>query len=190
MFRALLATTLRILVFRAGPQDMPYHPRLAQAVAPLAVISNALLLVQLAPMWLALLVSVSAVLGVVFATELILRARDRLNRSQQTLTALLATATVLNLLMLLPVMQVAPHLRSVLDSPKLMSTPQALALPVGPSLAIDAINLWNLVVSAQIFRHAADVRPFGGFGLALLCAATVLLLVFFVASVAGAILGG
>ena len=189
MLTNALATTFRILLFRAGPQDMPYHPGLARLAAFAAIATNAMLMAQLAPAWLALLVSIAAVLGVVLATEMILRARDLSNRAQQTLSALLATSTVINLLMLLPMTQIAPHLAELSKHPELLKKPDSVRLPMLPVLGVDALNIWGLAISAHIFRNAADTKVLGGVGLALICALTVLMVVFFVAGVTGALLG-
>jgi hypothetical protein len=185
MFGSALTTALKILMFRAGPQDMPFSPQLPRITAAIAILSNALVLALFAPPWLALTVAIAAVFGVVFATDLILRSRQLSARLPQTLSALLLTNAILNLLLLWPTSSVAPVLLQVAKHPELLKQQGALDIPAGASLAVDLINLWALMVSAHIYRAAAKTRLLGGVGFALLVALTVLAVVFFIASLAG-----
>lgn len=186
---ATLVTTLKILLFRAGPQDMPFAPTLTRLLLSLAALSNWLLFALLLSPLQAALMAVASVLGVVLATEMILRPRGLTNRVSQTLSALLATGTVLNLLMLIPASQVAPHLAELAKHPELLKQPAKLNLPQGAVLGVDAINLWAFAVSAHIYRQATNARVLGGIGFAVLASVLVLVLVFFVATLASSLLG-
>lgn len=186
---ATLVTTLKILLFRAGPQDMPYNPTLTRLLLTLAALSNWLLFALLLAPLPAALMAVASVLGVVLATEGILRSRGFTNRVSQTLSALLATSTLLNLLMLIPASQLAPHLAELAKHPELLKQPDKLNLPQGAVLGVDAINLWAFAVSAWIYRQAAGARALGGVGFALLASVLVMVLVFFVATLASSLIG-
>lgn len=185
---AALVTTLRILVFRAGPQDMPYSPTLTRVLLSFAAISNLLLFGLLLPPLGAALMAVASVLGLVIATELILRPRGLTNRVSQTLSALLATGTIINLLMLIPASVLAPHLIELAKHPELLKQPNQLKLPSGPVLGVDALNVWAFIVSANIYRQAAGSRALGGIGFAILASVVVLVLVFFVSIVVSALI--
>jgi len=186
---ATLVTTFNILLFRAGPQDMPYAPALTRLLLTLAAFSNLLLFALLLPPLPAALMAVANVLGVVLATEMILRTRGFTNRVSQTLSALLAVSTLLNLLMLIPAAQLAPHLAELAKHPELLKQPDKLNLPQSAVLGMDAINLWAFAVSASIYRQAAGTRVLGGVGFALLAGMLVLMLVFFVAMLASSLFG-
>lgn len=185
---ATLMTTFKILLFRAGPQDMPFDPALTRLLLPLATISNWLLFALLLSPLHAALMAVASVLGLVIATEMILRSRGLADRVSQTLSALLAASALLNLLMLIPASQLAPHLAELAKHPELLKQPAKLNLPQGAVLGVDAINIWAFAVSAYIYRQAANARVLGGIGFALLATVLVLVLVFFIATLASALL--
>lgn len=186
---AVLVTTLKILLFRAGPEDMPYAPALPRALLPLAALASWLLFsLMLGPLPSALLAVVN-VLGTVVATEVILRSRKLANRVSQTLSALLATGIILNLLMLIPATQLAPHLTALAKHPELLKQPDQLQLPQSAVLGVDGLNIWAFAVTAYIFRQAAGVRAMGGIALALVASVLVLVLVFFAATLMSSLIG-
>lgn len=189
MFAQVFAVTLRILGFRAGPQDFPYDPRLTAPLALLAGLANFLVFVQVLPMASSAAMAAAMVGGTALVTRSVLRARGLLERYNQTFNALLATAAVLTLLLLPLFSQVAPMLREIAVKPELLEQPDALQLPQGIVFAMNLLNFWNFAVTAYIFRHAANVQLWVGVLIALIIAFVVLFFVAFAGSIAGALFG-
>lgn len=165
-FNQAAAITLRILLFRAGPQDFPYSSELTRVVLGL-MLATAWLQSQLTLPPLAAAVHAGATLAVwALFTRALLQARGMLNRYQQTVNALFATTVVVTLLMLAPLSALAPYADALAQYQEAMRqeppptvTPQPPPLPVLPAFAALLLSLWNFVVSAHIYRHALDVRP-------------------------------
>jgi hypothetical protein len=151
--------TLRILAFRAGPQDLPFSHTLTQLVVPLAMAVNFLQFRYTMSGLPALTQAVVSVLALVAYTALLLQLRDRRNRLQQTCNALLATNVVLTLLALPAFTLLEPVL------PELISNPDALSegrIPALPLWTLMLISLWSITVSGHIFRHALEIKLWVG----------------------------
>jgi hypothetical protein len=191
MLTQAASVTLRILVFRAGPQDFPFGPGLGTVLIPLAVLANYLVLAAALPSnLLAAIVAATMVAGIGFATKLVLRARHLESRFAQTFHAQLATNAVLTLIMLMPMRELAPVLLQITQHPELLEQkPPAVAVPAGPVMIMNLVNIWTFAVSAHIFRHAANVKLWSGALLALLVSVALLLFVTFFASLLAAALG-
>src|SRR3546814_17766016 len=63
MLASLFSATLRILFFRAGPQDFPYDPRLTAPLAVSAGLANGLMFMQVLPIGAALVMAITVVGG-------------------------------------------------------------------------------------------------------------------------------
>ena len=189
MFAQVIAVTLRILAFRAGPQDFPYDPRLMAPLVLVAGSANALLFGQVLPLPTALLMAAAMVGGTALVTRSVLRARAVPERFNQTFNALLATAAALTLLMLPLFAQVAPLLRKVAEHPELLEQEGGMQLPQGLAFMMNLINFWNFAVTAFVFRHAANVQMWLGVVIALILAFVVLFCVIFAGLFAGALFG-
>ena len=186
---ATIVTILKLLLFQAGPQDMPFSPPLTRLLLTLSALTSWLLFgLMLGPLPAAFMAVVN-VLAVVVATEFILRTRQVSNRVSQTLSALLATGIVINLLMMIPASRLAPHLLEISKNPDLLKHPDQLKLPQAAVLGVDLLNLWAFAVSAYIYRQAAGVRVLGGIGFALLASLLGLALVFFAGTLLSALVG-
>lgn len=165
-FNQAAAITLRILLFRAGPQDFPFSPELTRVVLAL-MLATAWLQSQLTLAPLAAAVHAGATIAVwALFTRALLQARGLLNRYPQTLNALFATTVVVTLLMLAPLSALAPYVEALAEYQEAMrqepapsAIPQPPPLPVLPAFAALLLSLWNFIVSAHIYRHALDVRP-------------------------------
>lgn len=179
MFKQLCLSTVGLLLFRHGPQDVPYSPGLVRIMVPLAVFVGWLLFSVALPSLAAAVMAIVNVLAVVLVAEAVLRARQLTARAPQTVVALLATNIVLSLLMIYPAALLAPHIAALAKNPDALKD-GSLQLPQGPVLAIDAFNVWGLAVTAYIYKHAANMRVWGGIGLALLASLVVLMLVLLV----------
>ncbi|MDN5874638.1 MAG: hypothetical protein L0H29_09705, partial [Sinobacteraceae bacterium] len=90
-----------------------------------------------------------------------------------------------NLLMIYPATLLAPHIAELAKNPDGVKN-GTLKLPQIPVLAVDAFNLWDFAVTAFIYKHAANVRVWGGIGLALLMSLIELMLVLLVGSLLSA----
>ena len=189
MLASIFNATLRIVLFRAGPQDFPYDPRLTGPLAVTAAAVNGLLFVQVLPPLAALVMAAAMVGGMALATQAVLRTRKLEARLHQTLASLLATNALLTLLLVPLFMQVAPVLREVALNPALLEDPDKLKLPQGVAFLMNLLNLWSFVVTASIFRHAANVTMGIGLLIALIVAFVLLFFVAFAGSFAGALVG-
>jgi len=189
MLAAIANATLRILTFRAGPQDFPFDPKLT---APLALLTALAVGLQVLPMGTplaAIAVAATTVGMLAMATRFILRMRQFESRFHQTYASLLATNAVLTLLILPFAAQTAPVLQELANHPELLERPESMTtpLPMGALFAMFLLSLWNLLVNASIFRHAVNV-PFGAGILIALGLSLVLQLV--VSVVAALVVGG
>lgn len=190
MFLQALNVALRVLVFRAGPQDFPYSPPLTQAVVPLAVLANYLVFAQVLPPLMSVVMALAAVAGMALVTRGLLRARQLENRSNQTINALLLCSALLTAALALPFSQVAPALLHLAQNPELINDPQALQMPQGPAFLMNLLNVWNFAVTVFIFRSSANIGTGMGLLIAVFAALAVGLLVIVCGSFAGALLGG
>jgi hypothetical protein len=156
MFAQAATITLRILGFRAGPQDFPYSVPLAQALPPLAILVTYLEYRFTLPPAVSLAQAVAAIAALAFFTYQLLRLRALTARFQQALNALLATGIVLTLLLLPAVAILAPYVKQIAADPDLIGK---LQVPALPTLLAAFLSLWNLAVSAHIYRNALNIGP-------------------------------
>lgn len=189
MYAQVIAATLRILGFRAGPQDFPFDPRLTLPLVLIAGGANAMLFGQVLPLPTALMMAAAMVGGTALVTRSVLRARAVPERFNQTFNALLATSAALTLLMLPLFAQVAPLLREVASKPELLEQESGMQLPQGLAFLMNLVNFWNFAVTAFVFRHAANVQLWLGVVIALILAFVVLFCVIFAGLFAGALFG-
>jgi len=168
---------LRILLFRAGPQDFPHVPQLIAVLPTAATAAYFALFAVLLPAGIALLLSVLSVAALALVTHSLLSARRLVNRFQQTYHALLATGIVLTLASIPPMAALAPALQQIAANPELLQQPGAVQASPLASLLLNLLNLWNFAVYAHIFRHAADTRLWVGVLIALFVVFSVLMMV-------------
>lgn len=180
MFAQAASTTLRILSFKAGPQDFPFAPTLTQTLAPLAALAMYLEYRFTLSAATSLAQSVAALGALALFTWQVLRLRNLQARFQQTYNALLATGLVLTLFLLPAVAMLAPTVKQLAEKPELMGTIQ---VPAAPTLLAAFLSLWNLAVSAHIYRHALNI----GSGMAVAAALMGSLFVTAFAAVAGSL---
>lgn len=189
MFSSALAAILRLLLFRAGPEDFPYAPSLTQLLVPLATLVNYLLLAQALPASLAAAMSLAVVIGTGVGTRVLLRARGLEARFMQTYHALLAANSVLTLALWLPFSEIAPQLRELASDPGALEAGKELQVPAWAALMMNALNLWNFAVNAHIYRRAANFGLGGGILVAVAVAFAVLMFALFFASVVSMVVG-
>lgn len=176
MLNQIAAVTLRMLLFRAGPQDFPYAPALVPWMPVVAVAAYFVVFRTVLPAGAALVLAAVSVAALAFVTHSLLSARRMASRFQQTYHALLATGIVLTLASVPPMAVLAPALRQIAANPELLQQPGALEASPLASLALNALNFWNFFVYANIFRHATETRLLVGALIALFVVFSVLLL--------------
>jgi hypothetical protein len=157
MLTQVARATLRILLFRAGPQDFPFDPGLSRVLVPLAVLVNFLLASVTLPPLLAVVAAVVTVYALSFSTRTMLRLRQVENRYDQTFHALLATSSVMSALVILPTAKLKPQILQIAQHPELVNNPETM-LPPGLALSLLLLLAWNFVVTASIYRQAAGFR--------------------------------
>lgn len=192
MYAQLVAAALRILSFRAGPEDMPYAPALTPRLVVFALLAQVMVLGQLMPLPLVLLIGGLGLGAMALATHAFLRARQLANRFHQAFGALLATGGLL-LLAMAPLFSFAvPMLREVTSNPELLEQPEQLAAlrpPMIVNLLLDVLFFWNLAVTVRIYRLAGDLRLAGGILMTLGVMMFMFLTVLFGTALFGGLLG-
>lgn len=162
MFAHAVRVTFALIFFRGGPEDFPHSLALTRACALLAALASFLLLAPLLPPALALATAVGGVVGVMFFTSNLLRARKMSNRLRQTLGAQLAVGAVFALA-LWPAFQVlAPAMLQLLKNPEAAAKlragiPVDVQVPAWASLMSDLLFFWSLAVTVRINRRAAEL---------------------------------
>lgn len=185
MFSEALNATVRILFFRAGPQDFPFATGLRPALLLLAAAANALVFGQVLPISMALGISVAMIGGLALVVRWTLRLRHLSNRFQQTFDSLLAATLLLTLATVVPFSQIAPQLLELTKHPEALKNAEAVKMPTIPVLIMNMLNFWNFAVTAHIFRHAANVAMWVGFVIAFVAASIML----FIGVVGGTFVG-
>ena len=188
MLSQVLVAALRILTFRAGPQDFPYAPQLTATIVTAAVLVEYVIFALVVPAPMALAWALSVVGGVSLVAHALLRARGFDNRFQQTMGALLATGILLGLMMLPPYTQTAPLIRMVAENPEILKQPESVQAPRGAAFFINLVTFWDVAVTAHIFRHAAGVSLVAGVAITIVAGLFVLLLMAFSGSLAAALM--
>lgn len=191
MLTSVLNATLNLLLFRAGPQDFPYEPRLTGWLVPMAALVNYVVLGLVLPPIIAAAIGIAVVMALSVATRVFLRARGTEARFMQTYHSLLAVSIPMTLLLLYPFSEIAPELQKLSQMEPGPAEPMPeLQVPGWAALAMNLLNLWNYLVNAHIFRHAGNLGLGGGLMVALLVAFGVLMFVLVFASFAAAVFGG
>lgn len=176
MLNQIAAVTLRLLLFRAGPQDFPYAPSLAPWLPAAAAAAYFAVFSTVLPAGASLVLGVVSVAALAFVTHSVLSARRMSNRFLQTYHALLMTGIVLTLASIPPMAALAPAIRELAQSPELLQQPGAVQASPAASLLLNLLNFWNFFVYAHIFRHATETRLWTGALIALFVVFSVLLL--------------
>jgi hypothetical protein len=196
MFAQALSATLRILIFRAGPQDFPYSPKLGLTIGCIAftVLVNALITGVVAPLADALLTGLVMVGSIALITRMVLKSRGIMNRFQQTFNALQTTNGLLLLAMFPAIVVLTPLMidffKQVNANPELVNHPdQWPQFPVWAMLLIDAAGLWQLVVTAYIFRQAANAGVLGSIFMVLGLFAFIFALSLFISPILASMVG-
>lgn len=165
MFNEVLRVTLRILLFRAGPQDLPYAKVLTPLIAGLAVLAEFAQYRLTLPTVAALAHGAISIATLAGFTYLVLQSRGLLNRAQQTIHALFLTGSAMTVVLLPPLSALAPHMLRIAQNPELARTEP---LPPGPAFLLMILTVWGFMVGAHIYRHALNASLAVGAAVALL----------------------
>lgn len=183
MLNQAASAALRILLFRAGPQDFPYAASVTRVVVPLTALVWFLQYRLTLPPLPAAIHAAGALAALAGFSYSLLQVRGLTNRMRQTFDSLLLTDCALTLLLLPPLSALAPHMMRIAENPDLARTEM---LPPLPSLAVIAVSLWNFMVTAHIYRHSLNT----GLGVGSLVALLAAIVTVSVASALGALVGG
>ena len=162
MIPNLLKLTLGLALLRTEPQEMPYSPQLTRGLAALAVACATLLMSLMLGWPKALAASIGGVAAVAFFTQTLLRARRREARLLQTLAAKYAVGSLFLLALYPPFSVLAPLMVAAMNDPalfeQLRSGKAALPGSALPSLVVDVLAFWSLLVSMRTNRAATELN--------------------------------
>ena len=106
---------------------------------------------------------VVVVLVTIAFTQFVLQFKRFTSRAQQTVNSLLCTDIVFKLLLLPVLFWIGPDvLRQFSENPQMLEQGQ---VPGAPMMVLFALSLWNLAVSAHIYRCALEIGIFMGVGI-------------------------
>jgi len=165
MLNQAAVVALRIALFRAGPQDLPYAPALTRLTVPLAALAAFLQYRLTLPLMPAVVHALGWVAALALFTHVLLQSRGLVNRFRQTLDSLLLIDSAMTLVMLPALAVLAPQMARIAENP---DSARGETLPVLPAFAVLAVSLWNFLVSAHVYRHALGASPGIGALMALL----------------------
>lgn len=189
MFGKVLTAVLNLLLFRAGPAEFPYDPRLGSTLIAIAALVGYAVQLIVYPPAVAAAMSLATIIGLAFATRVLLRLRKLEGRFTQTYHALLAVNGVMTLGLWPALASLAPELQRISKDPTVLEGSATMDLPAGPAALIVLLSIWNFAVNAYIFNHAANLGPWRGVSVALMVALGLQMFVLFFAALAAAITG-
>jgi len=153
MLLNLLATTWRICLFRAGPQDIPAAQQAVFLSVAIALVAQGLQFQLTLPPLPAIAQSVVAVLVVWSFTATVLSLRKMPERTPQTASALLMTNALFSVLLIPFLLPMLPAMEQLAEDPT-----ADIGIPPVSLIATLALSVWSLVVSVWVFRNAMDSR--------------------------------
>lgn len=163
---SVLLSLLEMLRLRARPQDLPASDALVLATVAAVALTSLVAVAQMFPLDRGA-ARVGCDLAVQFGLlRIALQATGRSVRFRQTFTAICGTSALFVLIAL-------PLYVIVGDQPAAASGAETATFA---ALLLLAVYVWSIVVTGHILRHAFDVRPVAGVGLALLYVLVTVLL--------------
>lgn len=188
MYTHSLAVILKLLLLRAGPEDLPFSRDLTRVMFVLGTVSATALMGIGAPLPVALLMALAGIAANALFTWGVLEPRGLRNRFQQTFNAQMGIGVFFALAMVPAFMVIAPEMARVIADAELAQRLRegdatVVHLPLWIGLYIDVVFLWSLVVNAHILRGATGT----GVLRSSLMTMAMLLLSFFMISFAQAL---
>jgi len=161
LFASLIQTYWAVCLFKRGPQDTPYSKLFLLSVIVLFLVLFVLQLLlidvkQLISYSFAIGRAITLTMGLFIYTYLLLALVKYKNRYVQTLTCLLTSQVILQVIAL-PLVLLGPYLIST-------ETQQAVAslVTVFYLLTVIFLNVWQFLINAHIFKHALGTTFMGG----------------------------
>lgn len=136
---------INLLLFRAGPQDMPASPSALKIVFISCFITDVLGAMRTLGITMSMLLSAGQIALLGLFVYLLLKVYQKPERWVQTLTAIFGALALINLASL-PVVQNL----NILEDGKLIITPQLLLVAV--------LQLWFFITMARILRDALEIK--------------------------------
>ncbi|MGQ0502075.1 MAG: hypothetical protein ACT4P0_05610 [Panacagrimonas sp.] len=180
---------MNLLLFRAGPQDFPFDPKLTGVLVPITVLVSYVVQMLVYPPLVAAAMALAVVMGLALAVKLVLHFRKLGTRFLQTYHSLLVVNAVTTLLLWPAMSALAPALRKMAAHPKGMEAGAELDIAAGPATLVLVVAIWNFAVSANVFGHATGVGPGRGAAIALMVALGMQMFVLFFSAMAAALVG-
>lgn len=201
MYAQALSATLKLLLFRVGPEDFPYGDALVRVTIPITLLAYTMLFSLMLPIGLAAVIGLAMIAALAVSTRSILRMRKFENRFQQTFNALLATGAALTLAQVPLFAQIAPEMMKVMqemqqasEGSEIIVRPESARdmsqISAVPVFLLNLLSFWSFLVQAHIFRHGTGVSYWVGGLIALLVSLISLFFAVFGGSVVAALLGG
>jgi hypothetical protein len=166
---AFLASVRDLCLFRGGPEEMPYSPRLLVALLVASALFGALFDIRLRDARLAVVgASLLGTAAALYALFALLRLRHKAERFVQTALALTTTSYLFELIaMPLLLLVPLPSTGTQTLKPEDVTGGQMLA-----AFAVSAFAIWQVCISVSIRRRAMDIPVAGGVLVLLLLACT------------------
>lgn len=175
MLAELVRVTAQLMTFRKGPQDFPFSQQAFQVCAAVVVLANFLQFQITVPPAAALFQAVlhaAVIAGVIY---LMLKARGLENRMQQSCAAMFAVSAAFGLLGFPFLLEVSPVMLELAQQPQQQIDPEML--PRASILALFALFIWGLMVTAHLLRHALSVTAGAAVAMAIFVAVVLPFLV-------------
>lgn len=185
----VLAATLNLLLFRAGPQDFPFDPKLTSVLVPITVLISYMVQLLVYPPLVAAAMALAVVMGLAIAVKLVLHFRKLSARFLQTYHSLLAVNAVTTLVLWPAMSTLAPALKKMAANAGGMEAGANLDIATAPATVVLVVAIWNFAVSANVFNHATGIGPWRGAMVALMVALGMQVFVLFFSAVAAALIG-
>lgn len=152
MFASLAQTLSRLMLLRAGPQDLPGGSAVLQLAIAAYLLSTAARLALINPVFSAFAQALLS-LGVLWVyLRIVLNWKKTPERIPQTLAALLLKDVIIGVMMLGPLSALTPILLQIAEGGDL----QTLQVPALAAYAWLGLSLWGLALAGHIFRSALD----------------------------------
>lgn len=154
MFSNLLRTTLDILLLRRGPQDLPGAQVLVGSTMLAYFGLNFFLLQTGLPAMQAMLHAFVSCAVLALFTHGLLRWKNKPERFNQTLLALVLTGVILGLMTVAPMQALQPFIEAVAKAEA--GTEITIQPPAWAVLSYAVVGIWHLIVMGHVFRHALE----------------------------------
>ena len=155
MFNAVATRLVQLMLFKAGPQDLPTSPALLQVSAILFLLSAMMRVLLVGSFAQAAAQTLLAMVILALLLRSLLNWRKTPERFVQTLTAFFLAGAAIGVLLMPALKTLQPLLTALTENPEI--SPTQLDVPAVAMYAWAGLSVWGLMISAHIFRHALGV---------------------------------